>query len=122
MKKLALSLALVLSTCVTEPAFANDSHRIIQPVQWWAVFIWVDRYGTHTINPASVDGTHMPQRHTSRKLCEQRTAAVVRGLNKKYGNKQFGKWVTLYCVAARTKLELRLRIRSLNLNFGGRPA
>ncbi len=119
MKYLALSLALILSTCAMEPAFA---HKNLKPVQWWAVYVWENKRGQHSLSPASVDGKHMPQRFDSRKTCKRLTAMVARGLNEKYGSGFSSPTVYVLCVAARHKLQLRNHLRNLDLNFGGRPA
>ena len=119
MKYLALSLALILSVCAAEPAFA---HVDLKPIKWWAVFVWQDKRGGHALSPASVDGTHMPQRFNSRKTCERLAAMNARGLNEKYGSGFSSPTVYVVCIAARHKLQLRNHLRNLDLNFGGRPA
>ncbi len=119
MKQLALFLSLMLTTCVTEPAF---SHVDLKPIKWWAVYVWQDKRGGHALSPASVDGTHMPQRFDSRKTCERLAAMLSRGLNEKYGSGFSSPTVYVLCIAARHKLQLRNHLRNLDLNFGGRPA
>ena len=118
MKNLALLLSLVLSTCVTAPTVAHLAD--LSPVKWYAVYVWTHGNGTEYIDPPSVK-RNMPRTFDTRKTCESLGGMSVNRLNHQYGG--WGKpAVRMVCIAARHKLQLRNHLRSLDLNFGGRPA
>lgn len=120
MKKLALSLFLVLNVCATEPAFAMHGHVDVKPVQWYLLYVWQSPSGDHVLNPKSVK-RRFPQTFDSRKKCEGAGRMVAENLNEKYSG--YARPVAIpVCIAARTKFEMRRHLRQLDLNFGGQPA
>ncbi len=120
MKKLFLTLFLILAACSAEPAFAHEEIFKPQPIKWYAVYIWQSPLGEHVIAPNSVS-EGMPQSASTRFICERNGRTVTKSLNRKYGGRLKSE-VTNICIAARNKMQLRQHLRMLDLNFGGQPS
>lgn len=120
MKKISLMLFLLLSVCAAEPAFAHPDPK---PIRWYAVFVWHEPTGIDWIEPMSVRRAGQPQWAETKQACITRTMnAVKRNKDNFNSDSRYPPVLSVYCIAARNKLELRNFLRTMNFNFGGRPA